>query len=41
MTYKKLKDVIKYISRGISPHYDETGICVLNQKCIREQKVNL
>ncbi len=35
-----LADVTELISRGISPKYlDSDGICVLNQKCIRENKV--
>ncbi len=39
----KLKELITYASRGITPKYSETseGIIVLNQKCIRNQKLNL
>ena len=39
----KLKEFIMYASRGITPKYSETseGIIVLNQKCIRNQKLNL
>lgn len=34
-------DVCIVITRGISPAYDETGIPVLSQKCIRENRVVL
>lgn len=38
---KKLADVTSLIRRGISPKYtDEGGISVLNQKCIRDQKIS-
>lgn len=38
---KKLADVTSLIRRGISPKYtNEGGISVLNQKCIREQKIS-
>lgn len=36
-----IKEYIKYIARGISPLYDNDGIVVLNQKCIRNQKISL
>jgi type I restriction enzyme, S subunit len=37
---KELADVTSSIMRGISPKYlDEGGICVLNQKCIRDQEI--
>jgi type I restriction enzyme, S subunit len=37
---KKLGDVCTFLNRGISPKYlQEGGICVLNQKCIREHRV--
>ncbi len=37
-----LADLSSYLSRGISPKYlDEGGICVLNQKCIRDGKVSM
>ncbi len=36
-----LKDIIQYISRGITPVYtDEDGVIVLNQKCIRDNRVS-
>ncbi len=38
---KSLSDLTSYLSRGIGPSYvDEGGICVLNQKCIRDRRVN-
>lgn len=37
----KLGEICSFLSRGISPKYLETGgICVLNQKCIRDHTVN-
>ncbi len=37
---KKMASLTDNISRGISPNYLESGgICVLNQKCIRDNKV--
>lgn len=38
---KKLGEVCEFLNRGISPKYlEEGGVCVLNQKCIREHAVN-
>lgn len=38
---KKLGDVCELLNRGISPKYlEKGGICVLNQKCIRNHKIN-
>lgn len=38
---KNLGDVCEMINRGVSPKYIEsTGLCVLNQKCIRDHKIN-
>ncbi len=38
---KELAEVATTIMRGISPRYrEEGGICVLNQKCIRDQSIN-
>lgn len=38
---KKLADVTSLIRRGISPKYtDEGGISVLNQKCVRDQRIS-
>lgn len=37
----KLGDVCELIKRGVGPKYLETGgICVINQKCIRDHEVN-
>lgn len=38
---KKLGEVCELINRGISPKYAKSeGLCVLNQKCIREHQIN-
>ena len=38
---EKLGEVCSFLNRGISPKYlDEGGVCVLNQKCIRDHSVN-
>lgn len=38
---KKLGEACEMINRGVSPKYtDAEGICVLNQKCIRDHKIN-
>uniref|UniRef100_A0A1S7LNM9 Putative type I restriction-modification system, S subunit. [hsdS] n=1 Tax=Magnetococcus massalia (strain MO-1) TaxID=451514 RepID=A0A1S7LNM9_MAGMO len=38
----KLGDVCELIKRGVAPKYiDEGGICVINQKCIRDHAINL
>ena len=38
---EKLGDVCDFLNRGISPKYlEEGGICVLNQKCIRDHRVS-
>jgi type I restriction enzyme S subunit len=37
-----LEKVASYIKRGVAPKYvEDDGICVLNQKCVREGRVNL
>ena len=37
----KLGDVCEMIKRGVAPKYiDEGGICVINQKCIRDHVIN-
>ncbi|KAF5044240.1 Type I restriction modification DNA specificity domain protein [anaerobic digester metagenome] len=38
---KHLKDVVKYVARGITPSYDEKGVRVINQRCIRDKSVKL
>ena len=36
-----LRDLASYLSRGVGPAYVEAdGICVLNQKCIRDRRVD-
>jgi type I restriction enzyme S subunit len=38
---RPLRDLTGYLSRGIGPDYVETGgICVLNQKCIRDRRID-
>lgn len=38
---EKLGDVCAFLNRGVSPKYlEQGGICVLNQKCIRDHRVN-
>lgn len=38
---KKLGEVCELLNRGISPKYlEEGGICVLNQKCIRNHQID-
>jgi type I restriction enzyme S subunit len=38
---KKLGEVCSFLNRGISPKYlEERGICVLNQRCIRDHRVS-
>ena len=39
--HNKLGDICEMINRGISPKYTQSnGLCVLNQKCIRDHKIN-
>ncbi len=38
---ERLGEVCDLITRGVAPKYTETeGVCVLNQKCIREHAIN-
>ncbi len=38
---QKLGEVCDFLNRGISPKYlDDGGVCVLNQKCVRDHTVN-
>jgi len=39
--HRKINEVSVYISRGISPKYDEVGYRVINQKCIRGNVLSL
>ena len=36
----KLKEITSYISRGITPDYVDEGLCVINQKCVRNNKIS-
>jgi type I restriction enzyme S subunit len=37
-----LGDIVSYLNRGISPKYDEkSDLIVINQRCIRDNKINL
>lgn len=39
---KKIGDISSYINRGITPAYDDEGSStVVNQKCIRDQRISL
>lgn len=41
-SYEKLENLCELIKRGISPKYsDETGYLVINQKCIRDERIDL
>ncbi|MDY0391870.1 MAG: restriction endonuclease subunit S [Candidatus Bipolaricaulis sp.] len=36
-----LRQLSSYLSRGIGPAYvDDGGVCVLNQKCVRDRRIN-
>jgi len=37
---KSLSAITKYISRGITPKYDDEGYRVVNQRCIRNHRIN-
>jgi len=38
---RPLRDLTSYLSRGIGPSYvDAGGVCVLNQKCVREHRID-
>jgi type I restriction enzyme S subunit len=38
---EKLGDVCAFLNRGVSPKYvEQGGVCVLNQKCIRDHRVS-
>jgi type I restriction enzyme S subunit len=39
---KKLGELTAYLNRGLSPSYDDNGdSIVINQKCVRDQRLNL
>lgn len=39
---KKLGELTAYLNRGLSPSYDDNGdSMVINQKCVRDQRLNL
>jgi type I restriction enzyme S subunit len=38
---RPLRDLTEYLSRGLGPVYIESGgVCVLNQKCIRDRRID-
>jgi type I restriction enzyme S subunit len=37
---ESLRDICTLINRGISPKYVESGTVILNQKCIRDNRIN-
>ena len=39
MGQMKLRDITSFISRGVTPEYSDVGILIINQKCIRNNKV--
>lgn len=42
MVKKKVSEVTELIKRGVSPKYvEDDGILVINQKCIRDNRVDL
>ena len=38
-SFKEIKDLTNYISRGISPKYGNSGYIVINQRCIRKNLI--
>jgi len=40
MSKKALAEVTTFISRGISPKYDDSGFMVVNQRCIRDNRID-
>lgn len=38
---KTVKEVSSYVNRGIPPRYSEDGILIINQKCIRDNRISL
>ena len=37
----RLEDVTTLLSRGITPKYDDEGVVVINQRCIRDHSIDL
>jgi type I restriction enzyme S subunit len=37
--HSPLAEVVTYISRGLSPRYDKNGYIILNQRCIRDHRI--
>lgn len=40
MQQYKLKEISQLICRGVTPSYSENGIIMINQKCVRENRVS-
>jgi type I restriction enzyme S subunit len=40
MAQKKIREICSFIGRGITPVYSESGVLILNQKCIRSNRVS-
>lgn len=38
-TFQKLKNITQYIARGVSPTYSDDGYMVVNQRCVRDNRV--
>ena len=38
---KSLADICNLIKRGVTPKYSDEGILVINQRCIRDQRISL
>lgn len=36
----RLSELAIYLKRGVTPKYTENGICVLNQKCVRNNQID-
>ena len=36
----KLSELATYLKRGVTPKYTDSGVCVLNQKCIRNNQID-
>ena len=38
---KSLADICNLIKRGVTPKYSDEGVLVINQRCIRDQRISL